>query len=111
MYVIYWEKPEVSGRDSGGGAIVNFCDETEKIHKFPRHLLYFVSMSRIDPVTQNLRPLVCTYVSPLAECIRNYVPEETFQVLVQHALARRCATDPECYISGLLILMFSAVGT
>jgi len=70
-----------------------------------------MSMSRIDPVTQNTRFLVCTRVAPVAECIRNHVSEEIFQVLVQHAHAKKCATDPECYISGLLILMFSAVCT
>ena len=66
-------------------------------------------MSRIDPVAQNIR--VCRHVAPLAECIRNHVPEETVQVLVRHAHVTKCAADPECYISGLLILMFSAVGT
>lgn len=110
-YVTYWEKLEVSGRDSVGGAFVIFFRETEKNHKFPRYLLYFVSMCRIDPLTQNTRFLVCTRVASVEECIRNHVQEETFQVLVQHSHAKKCATDPECYISGLLILMFNAVCT
>ena len=87
VYVIYWEKLEFSGLDGVGEAIVIFYGETEKKHKFPRYL-YFVSMSRIDPVTQNIRLLLCTNVAPLAEFIRNHVLEETVQMLVQHAHAK-----------------------
>lgn len=87
-----------------------FCAETEKNHILSKYL-YFVSFSRIDPVTQNIRLSVCRHVAPLAECIRNHVPEESVQVLVQNTHATKCATDPECYICGLSILMFSAVGT
>lgn len=77
VYVTYWKKMEVRCRDSVGGTIVIFCGETEKNHNFPRYLLHFVSMSGIDPVTQNVRLAVCRHVAPLAECIRYHVPEET----------------------------------
>jgi hypothetical protein len=38
VYAVYWEKLEVSGRDSVGGAVVISCRETEKTHKFSRYI-------------------------------------------------------------------------
>lgn len=95
MYT-YWENLEVNGRDSAGGAIVIFffAEELRKITNSQD--TYFVSMSRIDPVTQNIRLSVCRRVAPLAECIGNHEPEENVQVFVEHAHAKQCATDPEC---------------
>jgi hypothetical protein len=54
-------------------------------------------------VTQNIRLFVCRHIASLEECIRNRVPEENIQVLVKHSHAKKCATDPECYIFGLFI--------
>jgi len=97
VYVIYWEKLEVSGRDSVGGAIVNFCEETEKNHKFPRHLLYFVSMSRINPVTQKFTTLglhTCFSISRMHSklcAIRNF-----------SGACAACTRQEVCYWSWML---------
>jgi hypothetical protein len=126
----YWGKLEVGARDSVGSAVVISCGETEKNHKFSMYLSYPVSMSRIDPVTQNIRQLVCRHVASLEECIRNLWQKKISRCLysmhtpvqhahtstacthqysmhtpVQHAHTKKCATDPECYIFGCSVLL------